>query len=172
MANKGICLCVSYDEDTHKYGYLDESGNWAIKPIFDGAREFSDNLAVVWENGIYMYINLSGEIAFEQTFKDCRTFWNGLAAVKINDKWGFIDNTGTLVIPAIFDWTSAFCNASYAEVSIDEKKGIIDRQGNWIAEPIYDLIDDVNFDGHLTVWKDNEEKELVIPYSHTKPTFE
>lgn len=42
------------------YGYINKKGDWAIKPIYDEANEFSDGIAQVVSNEKYGYVNKKG----------------------------------------------------------------------------------------------------------------
>src|SRR6266403_418877 len=67
--SEGLSL-VSADRDQpgRKYGYVDPSGKWAIKPVWDDAQPFHEGLAYVgtWKDGKAAYIDHKG-----------RTIWEG-----------------------------------------------------------------------------------------------
>lgn len=46
-------LAPLYDKEAKKYGYVDETGEWIIRPAFDQAEPFEGGYAVV-ANEIYM----------------------------------------------------------------------------------------------------------------------
>ncbi len=69
-----------------KWGYLDKSGNWAIKPQFEIAGDFSEGLAAVAvsEKGSpqkWGYIGHSGKFVIPAQFRIAHPFRDGVAAV-------------------------------------------------------------------------------------------
>lgn len=134
------------------YGYIDKSGEFAIKPQFDSALQFASNgLACVCINDKFGYINTKGDIVIEPqydlgySFEEC-----GLAAVCVDKKFGFIDSSGNYVFEPTFSWVSgAFYDAEgtfgkhgIACVRIgehpDSKFAFVDINGNYVTEPIFD----------------------------------
>jgi hypothetical protein len=78
------------------YGYIDQSGDWVIKPQFEYAGGFSDNgLARVKVNGKWGYIDQAGDWVIKPQFDWADSFSdNGLASVEFNGKYGYIDQSG------------------------------------------------------------------------------
>src|ERR1035438_10068284 len=73
-----------------RWGYIDRTGQFVIDPEFEGAGDFSENLAYVVVKHIYGFIDKTGTIVIEPQFDEANSFSEGLAAVEI-DKIGFID---------------------------------------------------------------------------------
>jgi hypothetical protein len=49
-------------EDKKKYGYMDEKGNYIVKPTLKAGLSFSNGLALVTEDGVhYEYIDTKGK---------------------------------------------------------------------------------------------------------------
>lgn len=94
------------DSITGKYGYIDKKGNWAVKPAFQTAKDFSEGLAVVtysraddFEALNTAYINSKGEQAFSAKFRRGNSFKGGYAAVTDKDeKVSIIDKKGKVVL--------------------------------------------------------------------------
>jgi hypothetical protein len=90
-----------------KYGYINDQGTLVIKPSFEYARPFYEDLALIRKNNKYGFIDTSGELVF---YVDGVTSWQwvhpfsgGLAAIRSNKRqWGFIDTNGNYVIPPQF----------------------------------------------------------------------
>ena len=82
------------------YGYIDQAGDWVIKPQFEVAWFFSDNgLAKVRVNGKWGYIDQAGDLVIKPQFDWADSFSdNGLASVKFNGKYGYINQAGDWVI--------------------------------------------------------------------------
>ena len=84
-----------------KFGYIDHTGSFVIRPIYDYAYDFSEGYAVVGIGSRYEFINKHGAALRALSYGFARAFSDGLAAVAPNDKWGFIDKSGALAIPPI-----------------------------------------------------------------------
>jgi hypothetical protein len=99
-----------------KWGYLDKTGKWAIKPQFEIATDFSEGLAAVevstgkepgHKEPTYKwgYIEHSGNFAIAPQFFAARPFRNGVAPVSMWDIQGHlhlrkcIDKQGNFVAP-------------------------------------------------------------------------
>jgi hypothetical protein len=80
------------------YGYLDRKGEWAIRPQFDSATDFSEGLACVKDaKGQYGYIRADGSWAIPASFSEARPFRGGFAGVRIGDSYRVIDSLGNHV---------------------------------------------------------------------------
>jgi hypothetical protein len=116
-----------------KWGYLDDKGNYRIKPIFELALPFKEGLAVVSVSNKFGFIDGLGRPVIRFQFDNARNFCDGLAAVMIVNqnmaqKWGYIDKTGQFLIEAKFDEASDFSNGS-AEVTLEDKTFLINKSG-------------------------------------------
>lgn len=102
-----------------KYGYIDKSGEFIIKPQFDiASKNFIEGLASVQSNGKYGYIDKSGNFKIKPQFDDARDFSEGFAIIKVNNKYGFIDKTGKIIIEPKFDFAKDFKNG-FACIGVD-----------------------------------------------------
>jgi hypothetical protein len=89
---------TSYAEE--KYGYIDKTGNFIIRPRYEYAENFSEDLAVVKVSGKYGYISKTGEMIIKPQFERASKFSEGLAWVGFGNfvvKGGYIDRTGKYV---------------------------------------------------------------------------
>lgn len=86
-------------------------------------------------------------------------FRENLLAVKLDDKWGYIDKKGETVLPALYDYATAFYN-NRAIVEINGKMQIIDKTGKNILNRQYDDIYRDN-ESFLFIYKDNEKYGLM-----------
>jgi len=119
---------------------------WAIEPVFGGARCFSEGLAAVavgeWPNLLWGFIDTEGNWVIEPQFDEADSFSEGLAGVRTGDGetglWGFIDTSGTMVIEPQFDGTSSF-SSGLAAVRVGDMRtgiwGFIDKDGEVVIEP-------------------------------------
>ena len=132
-----------------KWGFIDENGNWIIKPIYYDADPFSEGLASVefgeYPNTKFGFIDKKGNLVIQPIYDYASSFSEGLAHVQFgnfpNQKWGFIDKKGNLVIQPIYDSAYSF-SEGLAGVALgdypNKKSGFIDKKGNFVIQPIYD----------------------------------
>ena len=76
-----------------KYGYIDTSGRWVIKPKFDYASYFSEGLAVVKINGKRGVIDKQGNLIVKPKFDDV-TVYKDIIWVKFGDYEGYVSRSG------------------------------------------------------------------------------
>ncbi|WDF63583.1 WG repeat-containing protein [Flavobacterium sp. KACC 22763] len=115
-----------------KFGFVDFKGQWVLKPLFDKAKGFSQNLAPVCLRGKWGYTNLTGECIVQPTYTDAEPFSeNGLAAVKNLNGWGFIDKTGNLVIPTDYEISAVFGNYTRDEKGFVNGLARVKHKGKW-----------------------------------------
>jgi hypothetical protein len=75
-------LAAVQQEENGKYGFIDRSGEYIVKPTFDDAKPFAEGLAAVRWNKRWGYIRTSGEIKIANVFPlSAENFADGLAAV-------------------------------------------------------------------------------------------
>ncbi|MCP4441041.1 MAG: WG repeat-containing protein [Aureispira sp.] len=73
-----------------KYGYKNESGEWAIRPKFNKALAFSNGLAAAYDGKHWGFINKKGKWVLRKQ-KMVHSFHYGLAAVKsYGSNWKYI----------------------------------------------------------------------------------
>ena len=100
-----------------KWGYLDKTGKWAIKPSFEIASDFSEGLAAV-------EVSVGKEPGQKEPIY----------------KWGYIDHSGNFAIRPEFDGAMPFRNGiAVVSVRSDSPQHLrrpkcIDKQGNAISE--------------------------------------
>jgi hypothetical protein len=153
-----IPLLPVYLFKTPRYGYVDRSGKWAIKPKFCEAQGFSEGLAAVrvdrkgWH--FYGYIDKQGRWAIQPQFYHAWPFSDGVAWVSVFDKqaykekgyftskgMGVIDKTGKLIIEprrySVFPTSKNQFSEGLAAMSPadDPNYGYIDKLGNWVISP-------------------------------------
>ena len=122
-----------------KYGYLDLTGQLAIKPRFSYAHDFVDGAGTVIEKNLMGLIDKTGAYVFPLRYFSLLELSEGLIAAQsaTTKKWGFIDKTGKVVIPFLYDNLK---NAPGAEpfsdglavVYLHDKAGYIDKTGKTV----------------------------------------
>jgi hypothetical protein len=108
--------------ETRKWGYIDKTGNMAIRPQFDDAAWFSEGLAAVRtgdpKTGKWGYIDPAGNMVIQPQFAWGGKFSEGLADVRIGDKYGFVDRTGSMVIQPQFVFPGLGVRKSRGQVGL------------------------------------------------------
>jgi len=77
-----------------KWGYINAEMKMVIKPIFDGAKNFSEGMAPVKTKGKWGYINGMGIFIIKPAFDSAEIFKGGYALVKFENKYFWIDRNG------------------------------------------------------------------------------
>jgi hypothetical protein len=135
---------LAWAKDGDLLGYINNKGEWIIKPQFTAGKEFdkTSGMARVKNGDKWCYVNKAGEMMYVADTESWGDFSEGLAEGKKNDKKGFFDKKGTWVIQPQFDGVRDFKNG-YAAAKMGDKWGIIDKQGKWVLQPQYDGIKDM-----------------------------
>ena len=120
-----------------RYGYVNRTGQFVIKPIFEEAGPFSEGLACVKKGGRYGSIDKNGMFVIKPQFEDSFFFKEGLAAVQIGRYMGFIDKAGHCVIEPRFESANSF-HEGLARVKMGGKYGFIDKMGRFVIVPQFD----------------------------------
>jgi hypothetical protein len=77
-----------------KWGFIDDKGDVAIRPKFDGVRPFTEGLAPAVSGEKWGYINHAGNWVIQPQFDRAYQFREGLAAVSNEGRGWYIDHTG------------------------------------------------------------------------------
>jgi len=83
-----------------KWGWVDRSGKWIVKPTYYWAGIFKEGLINVTpsKGGLSGYANMDGKMQIKPQFLFCKPFENGFARVKWRDgSEGIIDHSGNVV---------------------------------------------------------------------------
>lgn len=93
-----------------RYGYVDTSGSWIIRPLFDDASDFHEGFAGVCKNDSCYFINKSGEKTSELFVEETYDYTNGIAIVKKQNRYYLINRSGQLISKAFEDISPASDN--------------------------------------------------------------
>jgi hypothetical protein len=129
----------------NKWGFMDGNKNVILANTFEGAQNFSDDLAAVSKDGKWGYINKDVELIIPYRYKEAGPFMEGLARVIVGEKSGYINKLGNTVIPFIYDQRggspdpdgAGFVNG-LTRVSRNNYYGMIDNTGKIIVQLKYD----------------------------------
>jgi hypothetical protein len=147
-----------------RWGYIDQTGKYLIKPRFSQAKRFSEGLAGVQLDQKWGYIDATGKMVIEPAFDYVSKFSEEIAAVCLEGKWGYINKKGNLlVIPQFSGAEDLHEGRAAINIGGQQKRwwvtggkwGFIDTEGNTIVEPQYDLVGKFS-DGVARVKKDNK----------------
>jgi len=133
-----------------KYGYIDGTGRFVIKPQFEEAGPFSEGLAWVRIGKRYGYIDTNGNVVIKPLFEKehpsddppTGSFSEGLAAVQVKaDLYGYIDKSGQFVIKPQFQDAQPFSEglAAVQIGGVDQYRyGYIDKTGKFVIKPQFE----------------------------------
>lgn len=128
-----------YQQGDYK-GFIDETGKFVIKPIYDEASDFFEGLSVVSKNDSVYFVNKQNVDPFHKVYSDALVFRNGIAPVKQAGKWCFINRQGQ-TISKQYDEINELSDNVYV-VKAGDKYGALDHFGQTILEPRFDKLGD------------------------------
>lgn len=112
---KEVALYPVKDNESGKFGYVDNNGKWVIEPKYTSASGFDPEtgLAKVWTSNkdhVVGFINKKGELAIEDKYgHGTKSFCNGYAVIETENKGGsgvktynskmLIDKNQNVIIP-------------------------------------------------------------------------
>jgi hypothetical protein len=141
---------VPYHDGDYKYGYLNRRGKIFIRPRFESAHPFQEELAIVTEQRKYGAIDGTGAFAIKPSFALLQYCSEDLLGAQDHTsmRWGFVNKKGLQVIPFIYDktglgeYTNVFGVLPFSEglavAYLDGKAGYIDKKGNVIIPHQYE----------------------------------
>lgn len=133
-------LSPKKDKETKKHGFINESGEWIVKPIYDKTEKFRDGFAKMKLDKKEGLIDETGKVIIEPLFDDIDKFEGNIAIVKNNKRYGFINREGKILLEPKYDKIQDF-KGEYAIIVDNKKNGIVSIKGNVIIEPKYDEIE-------------------------------
>lgn len=93
-----------YEASDMKFGYINTSGQLVIEDLYDGVREFSEDLAATNLGGKWGYIDRLGQTVISHDYRSAYAFQEGIARVQDFDKkYWFIDGQGSKLNSVGFD---------------------------------------------------------------------
>ncbi len=148
-----------------KFGFIDRSGAFVIKPQLLDAIDFNDGMARVVTEGpcVYLpdgpcgafnpesvggrsngpaalckftYIDKSGMVITDARFDSARDFSEGFAPIRIGERWGFIDRTGSVVATPRFEDAESF-HFGLSRIRMNGSYGYANSSGNIVVRAQY-----------------------------------
>jgi|MudIll2142460700_1097286.scaffolds.fasta_scaffold31359_1 hypothetical protein len=84
------------EKDDKRWGFIDRTGKWVIRPAYNDADTFHEGLAAVKMNDRYGYIDKRGKFIIKPQFDEAYLFSRGIAKVKFGRKEAFINKAGDI----------------------------------------------------------------------------
>lgn len=154
---------VSYVGD-EKWGYIDETGRFFIKPSFDYAAEFQDNeLAVAGREGKVGVIDRNGRFVIAPKYESINEFSEGLAIAFDSKEFKVLDETGRVIYKSTEPISSFKEGRAAIQQRVSDNKflyGFIDTSGSVVIQPRYQYVTD--FDNGKAVVKLDTEGYAII----------
>lgn len=135
LAEKGR---LEPERDGKKIGFVDSSGRFKIKAIFDAANPFSGGLAAVRIGSKWGFIDAAGHQVIKPQFKDAFYFREGTAVAESNSGYILIDTSGR-VLASGFEYIGEISEGR-VPVSRGGMSGYLDLQGKVAIPLIYDSV--------------------------------
>jgi hypothetical protein len=120
-----------------KWGMIDKTGKWIVKPTYEFIDNFNENMAMVRNNGKYGFIDKTGKVIVDIKFQNLHSMNQGLAAAQVDNLWGYIDKTGKIVIKNQFKSAGEF-SEDVAPAADNQKTGFIDKTGKFVIPAQFD----------------------------------
>ena len=132
------------DEETGKYGYINDKGKTVVQPIYDAAEDFHDGKAVVTKQGKTFLVNKTGKVVNELKIsnyeflyymaKDMYSYWSSS-----NGKNGLINVKGKVIKKNIYDAVEVEHEGFIVTMNAN-KYGVVDVKGREIVKPKYNYL--------------------------------
>lgn len=137
--SQGIAVIGTAKSEYEKhYGFINEEGEFIVKPSYEKAFTFSDGYGLVKlfsGREEYLFLNQKGQNSFRKTFQGARSFFEGMAAVRDEGGlWGFINTYGEYIVKPRYEEVDDFADGM-ARVMQKSKWGYIDNAGNEVVIP-------------------------------------
>lgn len=141
-----------------KWGFIDHSGKFVIKPLYRRVLGFSEGLAAADLSARWGYIDNTGAFKIERSYEEVLSFHKGYAAVRpAQGKWGLIDKTGNMVIPPKYEAIGDCGNASTPLEPNDLILCPYRAEGKW---------------GFIEINSASEEPKIAAKYENVQPFSE
>jgi hypothetical protein len=116
-----------------KVGFIDKTGNYAVKPQFNAAWDFAEGLAAVKIDEKWGFVDEKGQFVIQPQYDSASYFSEELAAVEKDGKTFFINKTGKRAIATDYEDALGFREGLAAQIG--GAWGFINKTGAIIIEP-------------------------------------
>jgi|GEM_PF-6018454 len=116
-----------------KYGFINLSGDFIVKPVYEKIRTFSNGYAEVKIDGKWGYMNGKGNIVISAIYDDVWPFSkNNTALVAKNGKQCLINSKNKLILSCEYDKIRSVNNVIYSYKKSNEESKLFDIDGKII----------------------------------------
>ena len=126
------------------FGFVDDKGNWIIKPKYKVAFPFYKGVAIVKEEKYFYLMNKEAKKLINISFDTIYNFKNGIAVTQKDKKWGLLNYYGNFILPLDFYEGVGEFNWNFGEFRKNGKSYLIDTSGNI---PVKEGFEEVQIDG-------------------------
>jgi hypothetical protein len=127
-----------------KCGFINQKGEYLVEPQYENCYDFHSGLAAVQKGGKWGFINAEGTMVIEPKYGDAGDFYEGYAPVLDGDSMYFIDKEGKRAWGKRYTQAANF-NTGLAIVTVEGKYGVINTKGEYVIEPSYANMTEINF---------------------------
>lgn len=143
--------CVKIDG---LYGYINKSGQVAIKPTYDDLSFFYEGMSVQLKDGLYGCIDTNGNIVIPFKYEELQHSANGYFSAKKSGKYGLINSSNDPIVDFISSQpveVFTYLDNHYVVVIFNDtgKQGLIDLTTGFKVEPIYDSVSPWSNSGNI-----------------------
>ncbi len=134
-------LYPAYSTALEKYGYINQSGEWIIQPLYDGVSAFSCGYAQVDMAGTNYFINKKGDLQNAMPVDYADDFYYNYCVVMLNDNLGMFDKNFQLAVPCLYADLGEMTEDGLAYATMDGKSyGFVDKKNNFVIFPQYEAV--------------------------------
>jgi hypothetical protein len=125
-----------------KYGFIDENGDWLIKPSFDSTGVFFKGFADVYKNEKAGLINSNGKLVVEYKYEYIEYYNDKIALVGIDNAFNLVHFDQKILFDKNFydvgDFSEGFAPVKFSE---NGKWGYLNEKGEIKIDTLYDYAD-------------------------------
>lgn len=155
--NNATTRFYPYEQDG-KWGYIDETGQVRIEPIYDWNEPFKEGLAIVGRGDFAGYVDKTGAAVTPIAFDEAFPFRNGYAVVEKEGLYGAINRAGEWVLQPIYEDLGEYSDGFFF-ASQDDLYGYVDDKGHVAIDFVYD--DATDFEDDRAVVEREGKKALI-----------
>lgn len=154
-----------------KWGFINTSGEFKIKPQYDFAGSFVNGLAPVSLRGKWGFIDKTNKLVIPMQFKTAFCFSEGLAVVSKTTDGGYqyIDTSGNVAVPGKYRYAEPFLDGLAIVLSTNWK--LIDRKGKVVYGNPSNWHYNKLADGLFPTWIEELPNEWRLQYNKTTERF-
>lgn len=166
-----------------KYGLIDRSERFVVKPIYQFISPFLEHRATVIDDEGFKMINEQGEVLTGRGYPYISGLQEGRAVYYVTDngsgdgansRYGYLDSAGQEVIPAQYEEANDFVEGKAVVKIKDKHYALIDLYGRRLANYPFAYVGPLG-DGLLAFQQDsngkygyiNEQGSIIIPPTYT-----